>query len=269
MEAGLRSMVRIPVMLLLTAALLTACGGAATPERDPVELMLTDGVLTLVAGHFQTQTALVPPASATAPSTATPGVQYTPLGAASPVLSPSVSPTWVFHTPTLGTPLTPSVTGTVFTNTPDPAALAFGCNNLAFVRDVSIPAGTPIQPGADFRKTWKVANTGTCNWMYQFAVAFAGGNAMGGKITKLGRMVTVSDWAELSVSMTAPTAPGTYTGYWRLQTAEGQPFGATLVVSVTVSNPTDTPNPPSATPLPTETPTPTSTDTPEPTATEP
>jgi hypothetical protein len=76
-------------------------------------------------------------------------------------------------------------TGTLPTATVNSDALAVGCNNLAFIRDVSIPAGTVIGKGQEFTKTWKVQNTGTCDWMYQYTLVLVGGEAYGGASTKI------------------------------------------------------------------------------------
>jgi hypothetical protein len=145
----------------------------------------------------------------------------------------------------------------------NPGALAYGCNNLAFIRDVTVPPGTVFLKGESFTKTWKVQNTGTCNWMYQYQLVLFSGDALGGENFKIQKKVTPNDWNELSINLEAPKNPGTYSSYWRLQDSEGHMFGATLVVSIKVEAQ------PTATTAPTFTPTstsiPTSTFTPEPT----
>jgi next-to-BRCA1 protein 1 len=126
-----------------------------------------------------------------------------------------------------------------------------------------------FKPGEDFVKTWKVANTGTCKWEYQYEIVLLSGNAFNGKTTKLNRVVTVGDWSEISVGMGAPKNPGDYTSYWRMADPNGNMFGASLAVSFSVIlNPTKTPVPatqtqaatstiaPTPTNTPTETPTP-------------
>ncbi len=247
--------------LSVLSLLVTACGSsiaASTPvDADAVSTSL---VGTLVASLFQTRTALAPrplPSNTATPAALPPLTVPTAITATS---------TYLYLPPTLGifTPtFTPSVTGTVFTPTVDPNTLAYGCNNLVFVRDVTIPAGTTMKPGEDFGKTWKVANTGTCDWMYQYAIVLISGDAMSGKTTKLNRVVTAGHWAELTVQMGAPKSPGTYTAYWRLSDADGHMFGASLAVSVVVEgNPTKTPVPPTKTKAPTSTPTETPTSTP-------
>jgi hypothetical protein len=232
---------------------------------------MTAVVNTMVASYFETQTALVTPVTATSTLTQTPFPTVTPFSSSTPF----ASPTFVYYTATLGslTPGTPTATGTLATATVNPGALAFGCNNLAFIRDVTVPAGTVIPKNQDFTKTWKVQNTGTCNWLYQYGLVLLSGDPYGGKNTKIQRLVTVNDWAEVSVNMTAPKNPGTYTNYWRMTDVNGNMFGATLVVSFVVAAPPASTSAPTftKTPVPTSTftftpsPAPTDTETPTPT----
>ena len=240
-------------LLLLSSGLLTACGSSvATSTPVDADTISTSLVGTLVAGVFQTQTAVAPAPLASYSATPSPqGIVVLPTP-----LSPS--PTFYYFTNTPGTPLpslTPRVTGTIFTPTIDPNSLAFGCNNLAFVRDVTIPAGTVMKPGEDFGKTWKVANIGTCDWLNQYSIVLVSGDAMSGKATKLARVVTVGHWAELTVQMGAPKSPGIHTAYWRLADADGHMFGSSLAVSINVNgNPTETTAPPTDTTVPSDTP---------------
>lgn len=251
------------LVVILAAFMLVSCGGA-TPTEE-VNIVMTAVINTMVVSFFETQTALVTPVTATSVPTQTPFPTVTPFSSSTAF----ASATFVYYTPTLGslTPGTPTATGTLATATVNPGVLAYGCNNLAFIRDVTVPAGTVIQKNQDFTKTWKVQNTGTCNWLYQYGLVLLSGDPYGGKNTKIQRLVTVNDWSEVSVNMTAPKNPGTYTNYWRMTDAGGHMFGATLVVSFVVAAP---PAPTSApaftkTPMPastfTFTPVPTSTDT--------
>ena len=277
------SSVRNVLMLVsLSSALLTACG-SNIETSTPVDsnAMSTSLVGTLVAGLFQTRTALAPaplPLSSATPAPLSPFVAPTPMSATPTFFS------YMAASATFAPSFTPSVTGTIFTPTMDPNTLAYGCNNLVFVRDVTIPAGTVLQPGEDFGKTWKVANIGTCDWMYQYALVLVSGNPRNGKTMKLGRVVTAGHWNEFTLGLGAPKSPGTYTAYWRLSDADGHMFGASLLISIVVSTtptktPTQTPSqtptntsnapPATSTSTPTETvePVATSTNTPEPTAT--
>lgn len=248
----------IPVLILIL--LLTACGSAeATSTPVDANTISTALVGTLVASLFQTQTAQVPP---TPFSTVAPPTPINTMAFSQPITQTS---TLFIYIPTLAsvTPFrSPTVTGTIPTPTVNPSNLAFGCNNLAFVRDVTIPSGTVLNPKEDFVKTWKVANTGTCKWVYQYQLLLLSGNAFNGNNTKLNRVVDVGNWTELSIGMGAPKNPGDYTSYWRMADANGNMFGASLAVTFTVKAPTPTSASATNTTSPTSTDTPTETPTP-------
>lgn len=259
--------------LFLLAVLITACTGnaGAEPTAD-INAALTAGIGTMVASFFETQTALyTPPVDTSTPAplpTITSLVNDVPTLTLTPVSSPTSQ---VFYfTPTLGTgtpSLTPSVTGTVLTATVDPSSTGYGCNNLALVYDVTIPSGTNFNPGAEFTKTWKVANNGTCDWKHDYRLTFVSGDQLGGSGARVGNAIVPGKWTEFSMDLKAPDKKGTYTGIWRLADNEGHLFGVNLTVSIKVAMP----DPPTSTSTsaPTSTPTkkPTKTATPTDTAT--
>jgi hypothetical protein len=232
---------KIVLTLLLVSVLVVGCGGEPEPAGMDVDAVLTAAVGTMVVSFFETQTAMVTPETATPTSTITPLPTFTPF---SPD-TPPASQTLAFHTATLGTltPATPAVTGTLPTTTVDPNALAYGCNNLAFVRDVTMPSGSVVQKRQDFTKTWKVQNTGTCDWMFQYRLVLISGDAGGAESDYIRKQVAVWSWNEVSVFGTAPNSLGTYTSYWRMADGAGRPFGETLVLSFVVAAepPTDEP----------------------------
>jgi hypothetical protein len=174
-----------------------------------------------------------------------------------------------------GTP----VTGTPGTSVPTATATfgAVGCNNAAFVADLTTPDGTKIKAGDTFTKTWRIKNTGTCAWNANYKFTFIGGDLMGSDTTKIRRTVGVNATTDLSLDFVAPNAPGTYTGYWRMASDSGELFGTAFSVKIVVPGATFTPPPPTNTsppPTVTGTPTPTivpatatATGTPTPTAT--
>lgn len=248
--------------LVLLVFLLAACGGQPTvaPTMD-VSAILTSSVSTFSAALFGTQTAQALSATPSPTSTDIKPTD-TALALASPVESPTQG--FVFN-PASTLILTPSVTGTIFTPTPNPSSLALGCNNLALIRDETIPAGTVMSPSQVFTKTWKVENNGTCDWVYLYRLVFTGGNQMGGEPSGLGKVIPPGKWTQISVQLMAPKQPGSYVGTWRLGTQAGGAFGSTLTVSIVVASPPNTPVPATDTPLSTNTLP--ATDTPLPTAT--
>ncbi len=251
---------RNPILIIMFVAMfLAACAGqpaTETPAGLDVDAILTSSIGTFAASVFETQTAQALSVTQTSPPISQPTntaiglVTSTPTSTQGFVFNPVVS--------TIGG--SPSPSGTQFTATPNPGALAFGCNNLLLISDVTIPAGTVVKPQESFTKTWKVQNNGTCNWALQYRLVFIGGNQMGANPSGLGKVIEPQKWTQLSLQLIAPKQAGSYTSTWRLGTQTGSVFGSTLTVSIVVGTPTNTPVPATATSAP-----PTSTDTPSPT----
>ncbi|UCC65012.1 MAG: hypothetical protein JSV36_08235, partial [Anaerolineae bacterium] len=114
---------------------------------------------------------------------------------------------------------------------------------------MTVPDNAGFLPGQSFVKTWRLLNSGTCTWTADYALVLVSGNSMGGPgIVPLPGSVAPGSTVDLSVSLTAPPAPGTYRGYWQLRSAEGRLFGVTggmgpaFWVQIVV-NPTATPTP--------------------------
>lgn len=240
---------RLLIPCLLLALLLSGCGGAAPTEASQIDVILTEGVKTMVASYFETQTALAPVATATVQASITPSPAFTPVGFGNLLLTPSLTPTLYFY-PTLIKSPTPTVTGTPPTATVNSPGLAFGCNNLAFLYDINYPSGSVLKPGENFTKTWKVSNTGSCEWKYYYRLSLVSGTDFGAPDISIGRIVPVGKNPEISINLDAPRRSGTFTAYWRMSDGAGHMFGATLGVSIKVSSdPTNTPVPPTNTPV--------------------
>ena len=134
------------------------------------------------------------------------------------------------------------------------AVLSGGCTlNMAYVADVTIPDGTVLAPGATFVKTWRVRNSGTCDWKDGTQSVFADGDQMRGPAAVSVPATAANATADITVNLTAPTLPGKYTGRWRMRSPDGTVYGGLTVVIVIPGTPTPTPT---STPEPTETPTP-------------
>ncbi len=220
---------------LLLVITLSACGAPTNGETiSEQDILMTYSVGTMVSGFFATQTAMVTPTPA---NTNTPIPTNTFLPTPTIFNTPPPLATWtpipVFFSSTPNIALTPSVTGTPPTATVNSGALAFGCNNLAIVRDVNYPSGTTVAPGESFVKTWKVQNTGSCDWIGSYTLSIVSDDHFDSSWNKLGRIVNPGDWAELSVFVDAPRSGGTYSAYWRL-TDGANAFGATLGLTVVV-----------------------------------
>lgn len=232
------------LIVLLLAALLNACGGAPEPSNSQVDAVLTEGVKTMVASYFETQTAMAPlPTATSLPPTFPPTPAFTPVGYPGGTPQTPATPTFFYFTPTFSLYFSPTVTGTLPTGTVNPGGQSYGCNNLAFIADVNYPPGTSVAPGENFTKIWKVANTGTCEWRNYYRLLFVSGHDFDPPSVNLGRIVDVNHWAEVSLNLDAPKNNGTFSAYWRMSDGDGHMFGATLGVTVKVGGGDDRPTP--------------------------
>ncbi len=134
--------------------------------------------------------------------------------------------------PTLSFPTLPSVGGTA---TPIPTSQSQGtatsipvsyCNWAAYIKDLTIPDGTVLAPGAQFTKTWRLQNIGTCAWTTSYALVFSSGDSMGGTVAvDLPTTVYPDQTVDLSVNLSAPSSEGNHRSYWGLRSASGAIFG--------------------------------------------
>ncbi|HKJ37326.1 MAG TPA: NBR1-Ig-like domain-containing protein, partial [Anaerolineales bacterium] len=129
------------------------------------------------------------------------------------------------------------------------------CDKVQFVADVNFPDGTVLQPGAQFTKTWRLKNVGTCAWTTSYELVFSSGEKMGAASSaKFPKAVAIGETVDISINMTAPTSAGSYRGYWMFKNADGAHFGIGsqankpwwVDIKVT-AGPTVTPGTPSAT----------------------
>lgn len=147
------------------------------------------------------------------------------------------------------TPPPPSTATPEPTATPEQASpLPEGCAyNAFFVKDVTIPDNTQMAPGAEFVKTWRLRNSGTCDWGPAVKLVFIEGEQLGGPASVDAPVTPAGTTVDIEVNLKAPRKPGTYRGTWRMRTPDGQDFGDRPYVQIVVS--------PSITPSPSVTPT--------------
>lgn len=216
-------------ILLLNCLILNACGSSdetTTPSLQP-ETIQTNAVATFASGL--TQTAIAFPTETPSPS------------------------------PTATTTSAPSDTPQVSTTLAGEGQPTVSCYRLAFVSDVTIPDNTTMNPGEVFTKTWRVRNSGSCDWEIGFQFKLTYHEAMGAAALTLGKTVHPGEETDLSIMMTAPTEPGSHQGNWRMATSAGTFFGDEVYVLIVVSDsgtttatPTETQNPETETPTTTQ-----------------
>lgn len=110
-----------------------------------------------------------------------------------------------------------------------------GCElRAAYAEDVTIPDDTVIPGGESFVKTWRIRNSGTCDWETGTELVSISGEAMG-TTNRVGVPPTAPEGtAEVSVEMVAPEEPGTYRSNWQLEAPDGTRFGGTFYVQIVV-----------------------------------
>ena len=196
-------------------------------------------------------------------------------GCASPTPAPTVQPTMPVTIPTVtsaptftplstSTPLPTSTPTVAPTPTWTPAATLveatatptnMGCLKATFVADVTVPDNTRFDKGATFIKTWRVKNSGTCDWLTDTALVFIKGNKLGADQTTIPvGAVKVGDTKDISVTMQAPNVDAAnLVGQWQLQSGgkalAGEPSLSVVIVAGNPVVATLPPPPPSAKPV--------------------
>ncbi len=199
----------LPISLFVSCVflVLSACGSAPeTPTPTPVDVnaVSTQAVQTFVVQMTQDAPTITP----------------TP----SPTATPAVT----------NTPATPFATAALAVPT------AASCANYQFISE-TVPDGTEMTVNQTFTKTWKIKNTGTCDWTTNFKLAYSYGEAMGGQTVPLTSTVKPGDQVNLSVDLKAPNKTGEFKGFWALLDDKGQPVGSVLYVDVNVVSASTTP----------------------------
>lgn len=185
--------------VLVNGALSSFRAGAPAPSATPV----TD----MASFPGETQPTATPPAEAPEP-TATPPAEPTPT-TQPPVREPA-----------------PTATPTAA-----PLALAVGedpaeCSNRAALHSIlTVPDGTPFEPGATFTRTWLVLNAGSCTWGDGYKLIFAGGDPLGAPFEIPLPKAAPRQLVQVSVTLTAPIPPMKYESLWAFETPQGYRFG--------------------------------------------
>mmetsp|Transcript_48150 Transcript_48150/g.35343 ORF Transcript_48150/g.35343 Transcript_48150/m.35343 type:complete len:620 (+) Transcript_48150:69-1928(+) len=109
---------------------------------------------------------------------------------------------------------------------------------LRFIKDVTYPDGSVVQPGDEFVKVWRVRNDGPTAWPEGVILVAAGGDSMlfGESQEKLPALAAGEE-GEISLELTAPSKSGLFTAYFRAQTKDKQFFGHRLWSTVMVAEP--------------------------------
>jgi hypothetical protein len=230
---------RIAIAGVILALFLAACGGGngtptstadanlvRTAAAQTADARLTELVALTPSALPQTATSTPNPTQTAAAMTAAAGMTQTAIATLTP---------------------RPSPTSTV------PAPVTTG-DAAAWVADITIIDNTDVTPGQVFVKTWRIQNTGVTTWTTDYDLVFVSGEPMGTtREVALPTSVSPGQQVDISVTMTAPTTLGTYTGYWKMRNSASGFFEygvtvvidvvSTLVTATTVPGTTATPTP--------------------------
>ena len=199
--------------LLFVLLLLSACGPTTTPTSA------AEYIATQVEATFQAQATLDMAETLIARMTqqAIPTATFTPLPTATLLATPITLPT-LTQQPTTAIYVPPAVTFT-----PTRTAL---CLHATLISDGDIPDGKEMSPNQAFTKTWTFKNTGTCTWTTEFDIFFVSGDQMSApSVLDFPQTVKPGESVTISIPMVAPSAPGTYTGYWIFADQGAKRFG--------------------------------------------
>ena len=188
--------------LLLALLFLSACGPTTTPTSA------AEYIATQVEGTLQAQATqdMAETLIARMTQQAIPTATFTPLPTATPLATPTTLSTPT-QQPTTAIYVPPAVT-----STPTRSAL---CLHATLISDGDIQDGTEMSPNEAFIKTWTFKNTGTCTWTTEFDIFFVSGDQMSApSVLDFPQTVQPGQSVTISIPMVAPSAPGTYTGYW-------------------------------------------------------
>lgn len=151
--------------------------------------------------------------------TATPAPVTSTVQATVPLL-PSSTPLIPTLVPSLTPP--PSRTPTITATQPP-------CDQVALVKDATVPDGTYFTPNTPFTKTWELKNTGSCAWNSYYSIVFIEGNLMKAPASQplvpVGISVAPGQSVQVSVDMVAPGTNGKQSGLWKLKNPKGEVFG--------------------------------------------
>jgi hypothetical protein len=166
------------------------------------------GLLTAACAPEPAYTPFVPPSESDA---------GTPTTIPLPLPSPPSTPTAI--------PSAPAASNT----TPIPCT-----DDLDFVQDLTIPDGSPMQPGVSIDKQWLVTNSGTCNWNSAYRFKLILGDALGANIEQALYPARTGTQATLRVVFVAPLEEGTYQSAWQAFAPDGSPFGDAVFMQIVV-----------------------------------
>ncbi|OQY33920.1 MAG: hypothetical protein B6I38_03000 [Anaerolineaceae bacterium 4572_5.1] len=117
---------------------------------------------------------------------------------------------------------------------PHPSPVPQCEDDLLFVKDLTLPDGTIVPPGAETDKRWLVENAGTCNWDAGYRLRLISGGGLNIDAEQALYPALAGTQAMLQVRFTAPTEPGTYRAAWQAHRPGGEAFGDPIYMEIVI-----------------------------------
>lgn len=204
-----------------------------------VAVLIIAGIFTLISAFNSGDDGLDEVNASYTSAAETLSAQQLTFQAASPTITATLFTPTASLTPTLFVTNTLPVLVSPTTSTGTGSLTAVGCDDSAYVADVTIQDDTAMAAGEVFKKIWKLQNTGTCAWTTAYTITFLSGNQMNGVPDPIAVEVAPGQTIDVSVSMTA-SATGGGRGDWILTNANGIQFGQRFYVQIVVGGVTPT-----------------------------
>jgi next-to-BRCA1 protein 1 len=123
---------------------------------------------------------------------------------------------------------------------PDLTRLEDAPLSAAFLSDTTVADGQIFPPGAEFVKSWRMVNDGVRAWPDTTELVFVAGErlARDESVPQKVKIGAVHSDGEVDVwtgELKAPDATGRYVSYWRLSDGEGNFFGHSIWIDITVA----------------------------------
>lgn len=221
------TLLKILTVVLISGLFLTACNVSMSSTEEPKPGQVATVMWATVSTRL-TQIAvgtLIAEATQIAMYTATPTVTETPTITVTPTITSTPTSIFTFTPSATFTPLftsTPVTPTPTKTKTPIPTP----CNQAEFVTDVSMPDNSTVYAGQSFYKTWRIKNTGSCNWTNAYSLIFQSGDLFSApESVAFTNTVKPGETVDLTVDMISPSTTGTFTSNWMISGPNSSTFG--------------------------------------------
>jgi hypothetical protein len=106
--------------------------------------------------------------------------------------------------------------------------------DAAFAGDVTIPPDSTFPPGVRLDKVWQVRNSGSCAWGVGYELIRLAGEGLAAPSSVQVPPTPAGELTDLAVTLWAPTDLGSYTDIWQLRSPDGELFGPTLTLTISI-----------------------------------